>query len=90
MVEGGVIKDRSRKLQLHFDLNNTIIMMDGAKGLQVSKNLERIVGKSAWGVIDGEDWTLAHDKLTFAKPDLPGKPDICSYYEHLQKLAKGG
>jgi len=53
MVEGGVIKDRSRKLQLHFDLNNTIIMMDGAKGLQVSKNLERIVGKSAWGVIDG-------------------------------------
>jgi hypothetical protein len=42
---------RNRRLQLHFDLNNTIVMMDGSKGLDIVSNLQRIVAKSAWGVM---------------------------------------
>ena len=56
---------------LHFDLNNTILMKDGAKGIStVHTNVCRIVAKSAWGKVspavesDPEGiprWTLAHD-----------------------------
>ena len=59
-----------RRIVLHFDLNNTIIMKDPAKGLSVQMNTARIVCKSAWGRIatrpgndDQEEkyWQLAHD-----------------------------
>jgi hypothetical protein len=38
-----------RRLALHFDINNTILMSDIAKGLRTDENLARIVCKSAWG-----------------------------------------
>jgi hypothetical protein len=36
---------------LHFDLNNTILMSDASKGIGMATNLQRIVSKSAWGVL---------------------------------------
>lgn len=59
---------RNRRLQLHFDLNNTIVMMDSAKNLGIVANLQRIVAKSAWGVLtptenaeEAYTWQLAHE-----------------------------
>ena len=42
---------RNRRLMLHFDLNNTILMSDASKGIGMAINLQRIVTKSAWGVL---------------------------------------
>jgi len=38
-----------RRWVLHFDVNNTILMKDIAKGLNTIDNVSRIVCKSAWG-----------------------------------------
>lgn len=66
-----------RRLVLHFDLNNTILMQDMSKGLNTIENVARIVCKSAWGRLISNKlknektytWELAHDQLTFSKPD---------------------
>ena len=68
-----------RRLVLHFDLNNTILMSDPSKGLNTVDNVARIVTKSAWGRLSSrkEDnekvwmWELAHDQLIFAEPEHP-------------------
>lgn len=54
---------------LHFDLNNTILMNDLAKGINTVDNVARIVCKSAWGRLSSRkeaneklwSWELAHD-----------------------------
>lgn len=66
-----------RRLVLHFDLNNTLLMFDNSKNLGVVDNVARIVCKSAWGRLSCKkennakaySWELAHDQLTFSKPD---------------------
>ena len=50
----GNAQTRNRRLVLHFDLNNTILMKDSSKGTDptsntVQKNIQRIIAKSAWG-----------------------------------------
>lgn len=68
-----------RRLVLHFDVNNTILMSDLAKGLPTEQNLARIVCKSAWGRLthtpNNEErkhtWELVHDQLTFVEPETP-------------------
>lgn len=67
-----------RRLVLHMDINNTILMSDRAKGLGTDQNLARIVCKSAWGRLHStlnsetkektHTWELAHDQLTFSEP----------------------
>jgi hypothetical protein len=63
-----------RRLVLHFDLNNTILMNDASKGLNTVDNIARIIAKSAWGrdivTEDGQhNWELAHDQLIFCEPE---------------------
>jgi len=68
-----------RRLVLHFDINNTILMNDRSKGLNTVDNIARIVCKSAWGRLTcskvknekNYSWDLAHDQLTFSKPESP-------------------
>ncbi len=61
-----------RRLVLHFDLNNTILMQDRSKGLNTVDNIARIICKSAWGrmSLNKADktytWELCHDALTFS------------------------
>ena len=44
---------RGRRIVLHFDINNTILMKDTAKGLSsVQFNVARIITKSAWGKVN--------------------------------------
>ena len=41
---------RNRRLVLHFDINNTILMKDPAKGIHsVQYNICRVIAKSSWG-----------------------------------------
>lgn len=48
--QGAINGVRSRRLVLHFDVNNTILMKDTAKGLtSIQFNVARIIAKSAWG-----------------------------------------
>jgi len=61
-----VQSNRNRRLLLHFDLNNTILMKEQRKGLGFHMNIVHILCKSAWGTItkseDGEmTWVLGHD-----------------------------
>ena len=87
-----------RRLVLHFDLNNTILMNDVTKGLNTVDNIARIIAKSAWGrdsiTEDGQhNWELAHDTLIFCEPDqlnllanLPeqqGATKICCYMDFI-------
>jgi len=65
-----------RRLVLHFDLNNTVLMNDMSKGLNTVDNIARIIAKSAWGrdiiTENGErNWELAHDQLIFCEPEQP-------------------
>jgi hypothetical protein len=51
-------------------------MHDSAKGLGIGPNVQRIVCKSAWGIMTHNaankeepfTWALAHDQLTFSQP----------------------
>jgi hypothetical protein len=45
-----VVPSRGRRLVLHFDVNNTILIRDNAKNLgSVSFTVARIVCQSSWG-----------------------------------------
>ena len=82
-----------RRLVLHFDINNSILMNDKSKGLNTVDNVARIVAKSAWGrcttLEDSQTWELAHDQLIFCEPEQPnllanlpeanGQCKICCY-----------
>jgi hypothetical protein len=91
MVEQSVTP--KRRLVLHMDINNTILMSDRAKGLGTDQNLARIVCKSAWGrlheTVDSETkvkthtWELAHDQLTFSEPES------CNMLASLPALEEG-
>jgi hypothetical protein len=86
-----------RRLVLHFDINNTILMRDSTKGLDTSSNVSRIVAKSVWGRHTqsdaGHSWELCHDQLTFVEPESPnllanlaeanGNTSICSYMDYV-------
>ena len=89
-----------RRLVLHFDINNTLLMNDKAKGLNTYNNVHRIVAKSAWGrVCTQEDksltWELAHDQLIFCEPEHPnllhnlsdfdGKTRIMAYMDYVNE-----
>ena len=86
---------RNRRLVLHFDLNNTILMKDNAKGISsVQANVQRIVAKSAWGRVtpatesdeaSTPHWVLIHDQLSWTKPLIEGGEDLVSYYDYLKE-----
>jgi len=77
---------REKRLVLHFDINNTIVMKDSAKSLgSVEMNVARIVAKSAWGKVvpppDGADekekpkWEVVHNELAWTKPEPIKDPE---------------
>lgn len=63
--------NRNRRLVLHFDINNTILMKDSVKGLSsIQLNVARIIAKSSWGKVSPPvesdekglpTWSLVHD-----------------------------
>jgi len=73
-------QQRGRRLVLHFDINNTILMKDTSKNLKsVQINVARIIAKSSWGRVtpsaesdhnQGGNWALLHDQLAWTKPDI--------------------
>jgi len=78
MSNPNVQGQRQSRLVLHFDINNTILMKDPAKGLNsVQMNVARIVCKCAWGKVtppnesDASElpvWTFVHDQLSWSRP----------------------
>jgi hypothetical protein len=71
---------------LHFDINNTILMRDAAKGLNcVQYNVARIITKSAWGKVNPPvesdekglpTWQIGHDQLSWSYPENPSSHAI--------------
>lgn len=66
-----------RRLVLHFDINNTVLMSNKDKNMSTADNVARIVCKSAWGrlTVPAKDqqyiWELVHDQLSYCKPETP-------------------
>mmetsp|Transcript_42670 Transcript_42670/g.65453 ORF Transcript_42670/g.65453 Transcript_42670/m.65453 type:complete len:129 (+) Transcript_42670:35-421(+) len=71
---------RGRRLVLHFDINNTILMKDTSKSIKsIQMNVARVICKSAWGKVtpptetdhsEVGNWTLLYDQLAWTKPDV--------------------
>jgi len=65
----------SPHLVLHFDVNNTIVMLDSATGADTRKLLGAVFANSAWGVIQqGEEgkpksWVLTHTEISILAPE---------------------
>ena len=71
-----------RRLILHFDVNNTIVLKDSAMNLTVEDNVCKLVAQTAWGVMttnqdeDAEPyvWTATHNQLSYDEPAVPSNP----------------
>lgn len=77
--DGLMASKKNRRLVLHFDINNTILMKDAALGVKsVQENIQHVIAKSAWGRLtpapetaqtDVPNWHLAYDQLSWRKPE---------------------
>ena len=94
---------RNRRLVLYYDTTNTIVMKDtSTEPKSVQMNVARLITRSAWGRVtseeDGENgldgeiapnnWQLAHDALSWAKPEVAGDGDqfkLKTYEEYLNE-----
>lgn len=73
-----IAPSRGRRLVLHFDINNTILIRDNAKKMgSVNFTVARIVCQSSWGRLTPAaesdqssipNWHLAYDQLSWTKP----------------------
>ncbi|CAG9326290.1 unnamed protein product [Blepharisma stoltei] len=70
-----------RRLILHMDMNNTVIMKDEANGYSLDFTLSKILASECWGnIVEKEGakiWKLNFNQLSFLRPD----PALVSYDE---------
>lgn len=94
---------RKRRLVLHFDVNNTVVMNDRAMRRNTLDTVARIVSQGAWGrkfqLNEEWKWELCHDQLSQERPEhfnlLANLPEIdqefqvCNYEEFLRVKCAG-
>ena len=84
-VNGSPFSRRSkytgRKLVLHFDVRNTILVADSVDNISVEQAVNSFLTGVTWGKQTTSGWQWASDKPSLQCPD----PESETYYKHLEK-----
>ncbi|KAL3852262.1 hypothetical protein ACJMK2_015928 [Sinanodonta woodiana] len=74
---------KHRKLILHFDIRNTVIVADSITNVSVEQALNSFLTGVTWGKeSDDGRWEWYSDKLSLTPPS----EDTITYYKHLEKM----
>ncbi|KAL8610263.1 hypothetical protein ACOMHN_038958 [Nucella lapillus] len=71
---------RPKKLVLHVDLRNTILVADSVTNVAVEQALNSFLTGATWGGEDGERWVWHSDTPSIKPP----APDTTTYYKFLE------
>jgi hypothetical protein len=73
-----------KKLVLHIDVNQTIVMCDSAQNQPLEVTLNKIIANEAWGAVVEKEgalvWRPAHDHLTIHQP----APELITYDDFIK------
>jgi len=78
---GGVCSDRKRKLVLHFDVRNTILVSDSATHDNVEQALNSFLTGVTWGRQESTGWVWYSDRPSLRAPF----PDVITYYKSRER-----
>merc|ERR1719473_1826747 len=75
-------EERQRRLVLHFEVTQVLIMDDPENGLTTDQVLNAVLAEMAWGVLDTEtgEWVLQSEQPTLDPPD----GSMMSYAQYVQ------
>jgi hypothetical protein len=76
-------EERARRLILHFEVTQVLIMSDLENGLTTDQVLNEILAEMAWGVLDTEsgEWVLESEQPTLNAPDK----SMISYTQYIRE-----
>ena len=73
---------KERKLILHFDIRNTVLVADSVTNVCVEQALNSFLTGVTWGHEDSDGrWQWHSDQLSLTPP----APNVITYYKHLEK-----
>lgn len=76
------LEKKQRKLILHFDIRNTVLVADSVTNVCVEQALNSFLTGVTWGREDKDgSWQWHSDQLSLTPP----APDVITYYKHLEK-----
>ncbi|KAH9504781.1 hypothetical protein Btru_061945 [Bulinus truncatus] len=70
-----------RKLILHLDIRNTVLVADSVTNVAVEEALNSFLTGVVWGKEENDRWILHSDKPSISIP----KKGLCTYYKYLEK-----
>ena len=75
-------RTKQRKLILHFDIRNTVLVADSVTNVSVEQALNAFLTGVTWGREDASgEWRWHSDQLSLTSP----APDVVTYYKYLEK-----
>ena len=77
----GIVRNKGRKLVLHFDVRNTILVADSVTNVHVEEAVNSYLTGVTWGKESGNKWEWVSDKPS---PYAPCTGCI-TYYKHREK-----
>jgi hypothetical protein len=81
-------EERNRRLILHLDVTQVLIMSDLENGLTTDQVLNEILAEMAWGVLDTEtgEWVIESEQPTLGAPDR----SMISYAQYIMEKYPAG
>ncbi len=70
-----------RRLVLHFDVRNTVLVADSVTNINVEQSLNSFLTGVVWGTETPEGWKWASSEPSLTQPT----PDSITYYKHMEK-----
>jgi hypothetical protein len=74
-------KMKHRKLVLHFDVRNTILVADTVTNVNVEQALNSFLTSVTWGQVEDNQWQWCCDEPVLSQP----KPGAITYYKYLEQ-----
>ena len=77
-------KSHSRKLVLHFDVRNTVLVADSIGGFDITRALNGYLSGVTWGKSTSKGWVWSCNYPSLCSP-VPGDPEVITYYKFLER-----
>ncbi|ELU00686.1 hypothetical protein CAPTEDRAFT_125662 [Capitella teleta] len=74
-------EEKQRKLILHFDVRNTVLVADSVTQVNVEQALNSFLTSVTWGNEVNNQWEWYSDEPSLVQP----RPGVITYYKHLEK-----
>ncbi len=73
--------NNKRRLVLHFDVRNTVLVADSVTNINVEQSLNSFLTGVVWGTETAGGWEWASSEPSLTQPT----PDSITYYKHMEK-----